>query len=155
MRSKPVGRPSMSNWSSALALAIALTASPAVATESASLAGAWQIRATYEAIGCVITGEAVLTPRNRADIYDVRMTTIETCDYDEGPNAPVDQACTATRRAEHVSVDCRVIRVDPGRGYLPDDFELLVIDDASMIGRLTANWNAPAIWRRANAVPVS
>ncbi len=61
----------------------------------------------------------------------------------------------ARRISDRVSIRCTIVQIDPGRSYLPDDFELVVRDPGLMTGLLTANWNAPAVWRRRDSAPVA
>ena len=101
------------------------------------------------AFGCMITGQATLTPTRTQGVYTAAMTTRETCGDVVG--GPVDQHCTVSQSAIRISVLCTVTHIDPVRDYLPDDFELVVSTPNRLTGLLTANWNAPAEWRRTTA----
>jgi|CXWL01.1.fsa_nt_gi hypothetical protein len=145
----------MSNWfKAALAAAILCQATAAQASvDTRTLAGAWEFRAVFEQIGCTITGGATITRTSTENVYDVALNAVQTCDG--VTEAPVGQSCVARRVNDRVSIRCRIVQIDPGREYLPDDFELTVSDSGLMIGQLTANWYAPAIWRRRDTAPVS
>lgn len=145
----------MSNWFKAAVAAAVLCQAPnaGAAVDTRDLAGAWDFRAVFEDIGCTITGDATITPTNADNVFDVALNAVQTCDGVTEP--PVGQRCTARRTQDRVSIRCTIVRIDAGRSYLPDDFELNVSDSGLMIGLLTANWNAPAVWRRRDAAPVS
>ncbi len=81
----------------------------------------------------------------------MRMIATETCDG--RITSRVEETCAAVRTRTHVSVRCRLDRAPAN--YQPDDFELEIVGDERMQGLLTANWNAPAEWRRLNAANVS
>lgn len=152
MHSKPAARQPMSNWFSAAALAASFAlALPAHAQSQTALAGQWAFRSENAAIGCTITGQATLRPARGSGRYNVRMIATETCDG--RVNSQVDETCVATRMRTHLSVRCTVDRGPPG--YLPDDFELDIVGDGRMQGLLTANWNAPAEWRKLGAANIS
>lgn len=144
----------MSKWFKAALIAAMLMPAPVFAQSQDSLAGNWEFRAVFEEIGCVITGEATLTPAAQENRYDVVMIATETC-TGQAPNAPVNEHCIAGRTGDRVSIICTLVNLAPGRSYLPDNFELVLRDPNTMIGLLTANWNAPAAWRRRDAAPVS
>lgn len=153
MHSKPAGRPRMSNWSKAAALVANLAfVSPAHAQTQTGLAGQWAFRSEFAAINCTITGQATLTP-TAPGRYDVRMTARETCGGAD--NGVAEEVCVATQTGTRVSVDCDVLRTIPQRRYYPDDFELQWGGGNHMTGLLTANWNAPAEWRRLGPPAVS
>src|SRR5215510_7609315 len=135
----------MWNWCRAALIAAAFSPSSALA-QTQSLAGAWTFRAVFEQIGCSISGEATLTPTRTGNVYDAALTATTTCRT--GSFQPVGQACTARRAQDRVAIRCTVVSIEPGRPYLPDDFELTVRDANLMTGLLTANWYAPAVWRR-------
>ena len=139
----------MSNWfrPALLAAALAFATTPAHA-QTRDLSGRWAFRSEFAAINCTITGEATLQRQRRAGRYDVQMRATETCDG--VPASWAEERCVATRTRNHLSVRCTVLRSSVG-GYLPDDFELEIAGDGSMQGLLTANWNAPAEWRRLDA----
>jgi hypothetical protein len=141
----------MSKWFSAVVIAAMLWPAPVFA-QTQSLVGAWDFRAVFQEIGCTISGEATITSTATSDVYDVALTAIETCG--EVADAPVGQRCVARRVRDRVSIQCRIVQIDPGRDYLPDDFLLVVRDRTLMTGLLTANWNAPAVWRRRDSAPI-
>jgi hypothetical protein len=142
----------MWNWCRAALIATVFIPSSAFA-QTQSLAGAWTFRAVFEEIGCSISGEATLTATRADNVYDVAMTATETCRT--GSYQPVGQQCIARRTQDRVAIRCIIVSIEPGRPYLPDDFELTVQDANLMTGLLTANWNAPAVWRRLGRPPVA
>ena len=142
----------MWNWCRAALIATAFSPSLAFA-QTQSLAGAWTFRAVFEEIGCSISGEATLTPTGADNVYDVALTATETCRT--GSYGPVGQQCTARRAQDRVAIRCAIVSIEQGRSYLPDDFELVVRDANLMTGLLTANWNAPAVWRRLDRPPLA
>lgn len=155
MHSKPAVRSRMSNWfrPALLAAAFALCAVPAHAQQS-DLAGTWGFRAAFKAADCTMDGQATLTPARAPGVYNVRMRATETCSGEVRTTA--EETCIATQSGQHVSLRCTVVSVTPASGYLPDDFELERVGGDRMQGVLTANWNAPAIWRRLdNNAPVA
>ncbi|HYD87290.1 MAG TPA: hypothetical protein VEA80_07435 [Vitreimonas sp.] len=136
----------MWKWCSATGFVAVLFASSVAHAEMATLAGAWSFRAVHAAADCTITGDAVVRDTSTRDVYEVSLVATETCGGLS--NTPVEQSCRATRSGDSVLVDCVVLYPDRAPGYLPDDFELVVQAPNVMVGRLTANWNQPAVWRR-------
>src|SRR5262245_61253387 len=144
----------MRGWMIA-ALALAVATSAAAQSQAASLAGAWTYRTDVWTTGrCVISGDAMLTPiAGRADQYRAHLVSTEACDY--GGGAVAEQECVVLQDGQTVLVQCRVTRTNSSAGYLPDDFVLQMRTHDHLVGRLTANWNAPAEWRRRSSPAIS
>lgn len=153
MHSKPAAPLCMSNWSKPALIAAAFAlAAPQADAQTRDLSGQWAFRSENAAIGCTISGQATVHRMLTVGRYDVRFRATEACRgaYESW----AEERCVATETQNHLSVRCRVDRSNAG-GYLPDDFELEIGGDGVMRGLLTANWNAPAEWRRLDAANVS
>jgi hypothetical protein len=144
----------MSNWCKAALCAAIFAALTTSAFADDSLAGEWVFQSVNDEIGCTIAGRATLTHDANADTpaYRVAMRAAQTCGGVQTSES--SETCAATRKSGAVVVSCRVVE-STAPGYLPDDFILTERNPDLMVGRLTANWNAPAEWRRARAAPVS
>jgi hypothetical protein len=144
----------MSSWSRALLAIVGLVLSAPAQAQGDPLAGAWRFRSVNAALGCAIDGEAVLKRGDERDRYEVAMTAYERCGSIYRGRAI--EICQAARAGAHVSLRCGVLRTIPHRPYQPDDFELELRGDGEMAGRLTADWDTPALWQRGgDAAPVA
>jgi hypothetical protein len=134
----------------ALTLTVAAVAASASALPApAGLEGVWTYRTeAWTAANCVISGNAILSRSDgRPNEYRARMVSTESCEH--GRVTRAEQECIVLQDAQTVLVECRVVSTSPPSSYLPDNFVLEVRTRDLLVGRLTANWNAPAEWRRA------
>lgn len=145
----------MWNWFRTTLIVVCVAGTPATAQTAYQLEGQWRYRTAVWTDGeCVITGQASLVRDESApNRYTAQIVSTEACA--DGESTTVPQACSVEQQQELVFVLCRVLDPDGAPFYQPDNFMLRMETRDHLVGRLTANWNAPAEWRRANAALIS
>jgi hypothetical protein len=139
-------------WATAAAAAVVFMTSGALAQDarvsSDDLLGAWSFEAAPTYDGCSLTGEVFIRRGVTPDTFLCEMTAQDVC-----PNVwsyRAKENCTATRNGDKLTIESRLVTVDPSTDrYLPDDFDLLIIDGSNMVGELRSAMIATARFFRS------
>jgi hypothetical protein len=132
---------------SAAALAVA-GAALAQSEAQTEIVGSWAFEAAVvHDESCTFTGEVVIRRGVGPDHYLCEMVANDVC-----PGAwsfRAEQTCFATRDGDQLSIQSRITKLDPPSGnYLPDNFELEIVDGSLMVGELRSAMIASARFYR-------
>lgn len=133
------------------AVALAVPLSSAAEDMPPNLSGIWNFEAQVQSI-CSFTGQARLIPNDDPATYRCELTARQDC-----PAADVlytvEQSCSASVEEGVLTVESSIesfLEGEPTSNYLPDNFQLVVKDEATLDGFLLGTGAYPAIWRRAD-----
>lgn len=112
-----------------------------------NIAGAWTVTTERTARGCSLNGTAQIS---------ITQSGGYTCelimrDYCPGSwDGIIRQSCEISITGETIHVDSTVLEAlhGPLAGYSPDNFDLQMNDEGSLVGHLRSYGQYPAIWRR-------
>lgn len=141
-------RPTRATTAAATAL---LFASVALAQDDsrADILGAWSFEAAIvHDESCSFTGEVFIRRGASPDHYLCEMVAHDVCPGSWAFRA--EQSCTAMRSGDQLTIKSRITNLEPPAGnYLPDDFQLRIVDGSLMLGELRSAMVASARFTRA------
>lgn len=140
-----------------LALALSLASTPAAAQDhdaggAADITGVWSFRTDrYESFRCIMTGELELRPTENPSVFQGDLVANEACNGQ--PVYEARQTVVARRDGERLAVISTIVEVLPsGISYVPDNFELFIVNGALMVGELRSADIAPVTFRRKESL---
>lgn len=140
-------KPTRATFAAAAALFFAGTAL-AQSQERAEIVGSWAFEAAVvHDESCTFTGEVFIRRGLGPDHYLCEMVANDVCPGNWSFRA--EQTCTATRSGDQLSIQSRLTKLEPPSGnYLPDNFELQIVDGSLMLGELRSAMIASARFTR-------
>ena len=137
----------------ALATCLAILANPSttIAQEVADIRGSWTFRANTGG-NCAFGGKAVIfSPVNpNASELECELTARHYCPFSF--DFIVHQTCTVERNADDIEIRSTIeefLNNTPSASYVPDDFNLTIKSNGTMIGVLTTRYgDFPSKWTR-------
>ncbi len=140
-------RPTRATFAAAAALAFA---GAALAQDDLrpDILGSWAFEAAVvHDESCTFTGEVLIRRGVSPDHFLCEMVANDVCPGNWAFRA--EQTCTATRSGDQLSIQSRIVTLDPPSGnYLPDNFELRIVDGSLMLGELRSAMTASARFYR-------
>jgi hypothetical protein len=141
-------KPTRATFAAAAALVLA---GAALAQDDASrpdILGSWAFEAAVvHDESCTFAGEVFIRRGVSPDHYLCEMVANDVCPGNWAFRA--EQTCTATRSGDQLSIQSRITKLEPSSGnYLPDNFELQIVDGSLMVGELRSAMIASARFYR-------